>query len=256
MLIRLVGCIGFLAATAFAGWPRYVSGDGKGGFTDSPPAHSLAYFQVDPCLRPESDALVGAMECTWRGAPPPTPDERKRRAEARTKLVEVGKIGGFTIYDLWYSRGNGTYPPDPSLRSVLVKVAADRYREMDVQIRWGAIFPASQIGKLDGEPILIANYHDGGNHSSVHQRLYMFRAGGWETPDFKAVDEAVAKLKPDMSVLDSTNDYTSLTYVWQVYKTPGLPRGPINEHGQITVTYRFVDGHAVVTSSKYEPYSQ
>jgi hypothetical protein len=77
---------------AFAGWPRSVGGESF----DSPPPHSLKYFLTDPCLRPQSDGLMFALDCTS-----PSAEERKRWASTRTELVEVGQIADFTIYDLW-----------------------------------------------------------------------------------------------------------------------------------------------------------
>src|SRR5271165_5686532 len=100
MLIRLLGGLVFVAATAFAEWPRFVSGNGGGGFTDSPPAHPLAYFRVDPCLRPPTDPLAGALGCTWAGKPPATPEEMEGWAKTLTDLVEIGKIGKFSIFEL------------------------------------------------------------------------------------------------------------------------------------------------------------
>src|SRR5271166_6457622 len=98
MLVRLLACIGLMGTAAFAEWQRSVDG-WKGGITDSPPAHRLKYFLVDPCLRPASDPLGVNIECTWQDAPPPTPAELERRANAQTKMDQVGKIGEFTIYD-------------------------------------------------------------------------------------------------------------------------------------------------------------
>jgi hypothetical protein len=255
MLLRLLVCVALMGPTAFAGWQRYLSGDGKGPSTDSPPAHPLAYFQVDPCARPDSDPLGRSLECTWEGKPPPTPAELKRRANVRTDLVEIGKIGAFKIYDLWYRRDGSSYPY-ADVRSVLIKTATDEYREINVQIRWGNVFPASEIVNLDGEPILIARSHDGGNHSHVEEALYMFRTSGLVTPDFKAVADAVAKLTPaNMSVQTWTHDYATMTDRVDTYRNDlGLAPGSVQERLRIAVTYRFVDGHAVVTASKYEPY--
>lgn len=256
MLIRLVGSIALLAATAFAEWPRYVSGEGKGGFTDSPPAHPLAYFQVDPCLRPALDPLGGALECTWAGKPAPTPEERGKWARTRVDLVEVGRIGRLTIFDLWYQREDDRFYPDFDLRSVLVKTAADQYREINVQARWGDLFPRSEIVSLDGEPILIAKSHDGGNHNRIDETLYMFRPNGVATPDFTAVHDAIAKLTPaNMSVRTRTHDYGTMTFRVETYRNDlGLPPVSVQERLRIAVTYRFVNGHAVVAGSKYEPY--
>jgi hypothetical protein len=183
----------------------------------------------------------------------------KRRANTRTELNEIGQIGKLKIYDLWYSRGIEDSPGgDPSLRSILVEAAPGEYREIDVQMRHGYLFPASEIVVLDGEPILIAKSHDGGNHNRIDETLYMFRPSGLEKPDFKAVSEAVAKLTPpNMSIRVWTHDYATMTDLVETYRNDlGLPSVSVTERCKISVTYRFVNGRAVVTGSKYEPYSQ
>jgi hypothetical protein len=196
MMLRSLVCIALLGSTAFAGWPRHLGGP----FTDSPPPHPLAYFLVDPCTRPESDGIVRAIGCDWQYAPQRSPTELKRRAKTHTDLVELGKVGRFTIYDLWYRRDGPLYQAGPSIypdvRSVLVKTATDQYREIDVDMRIGDLFSASEIVNLDGEPILIAKSHDGGNHNRIDENLYMFRPSGLERADFSATGEAVAKLMP------------------------------------------------------------
>ncbi len=168
-------------------------------------------------MRPDSDLLTVALECTWPGAPPPSPAEIERRANVHPDLVEVGKIGGFTIYDLWYRRGN-LYPHN-DVRSVLVETAPDQFREIDTSIRRGDTFPSSEIVTLDGEPILIAKSHDGGQNNWIYQNLYMFRAGGPESPDFTAVRQTAAKLMPaNMSIRAATDDFASMTYVVEAYR--------------------------------------
>src|SRR5580704_1101607 len=237
MLVRLSVCIALVGTTAFAGWQRRADG-WKGGFTDSPPSHPLAYFLVDPCLRPASDALVRALECTSHGA------------NTHTDLVLIGKIGEFTIYDLWYSRNGFSYP-DADVRSVLVSTAPEQYREIDVTIRRGVTFPSSEIVEMDGEPILIAKSHDGGNHDRIDEALYMFRRSGPEQPDLKPVSKAATELMPaNMSIRTATNDYAAMTYVVETYRNDlNLPTVSVKERGRITVTYRFADGRAAVTSA-------
>jgi hypothetical protein len=201
--------------------------------------------------------LSGALDCTWVGKPLPTPEERKSWASTRTDLVEVGKIGKFTIFDLWYQR-EGRFYPDFDVRSVLVKAGDDQYREINVQVRFGSLFPASELINLDGESILIAKAHDGGNHNRIDETLYMFRPSGLETPNFKAVGDAVAKLKPsNMSIRGWTHDYATMTDLVETYRNDlNLAPVSVTERARITVTYRFVMGHAVVINSNYEPYSQ
>jgi hypothetical protein len=176
--------------------------------------------------------------------------------------VELGKVGGFTIYDLWYRRDGPLYQAGPSVpyadvRSILVKTANDQYREIDVSVRIGDLFPASEVVNLDGEPILIAKSHDGGNHNRIAETLYMFRPSGLETPDFKAVGEAVTKLiPPNMSIRVWTHNYATRTDLVETYRNDlNLPPVSVQERLRISVTYRFVNGRAVVTGSKFEPYS-
>jgi hypothetical protein len=258
MLVRLLACAALCAALtgtpAFAGWNRYVDSF-KGGFTDSPPAHPLTYFLVDPCMRPDSDPLGRALECTWVGAPPPSPAELERRANLHPDLVEVGKIGEFTIYDLWYRRGN--LYPNNDVRSVLVETAPDEFREIATAIRRGETFPSSEIVTLDGEPILIIKSHDGGNNDRIDKTLYMFRKDGPELPDFTAVRQAAIKLMPaNMSIRTETDDFASMTHVVETYRSDlNQPPVTVKERGRITVSYRFVEGRAVVTNSKYEAHS-
>ncbi len=235
--MRLLACFALMATTTFAGWERSVSGAEY--FTDSPPPHSFAYFRVDPCLRPNSMALGRAIDCATPGF---------KSAE----LAEVGKIGQFTIYDLWYSR-NGHYS---DVRSVLVMTGVDQYREINVQVRRAELFPASEIVTLDGEPILIAKSHDGGNHNRIDNVFYMFRPSGLVAPDFEAIGQAVKKVMPaNMSVRTVTDDFEAMTQVVETYRSDlNLPPVSVEERGRITVSYRFMNGRAVVTSAKYEPH--
>jgi len=254
MQIRLIPCIALIATTAFAGWQRQVD-SAKGGFTDSPPPHPLAYFLVDPCQRPSTDAIVRALECTWDGAPPPSAAEQERRAQTQTDLREIGKIGQFTIYDLWYSRSGSNSEPD--VRAVLAKTAADQYREIDVHIRRGDTFPGSEIITLGGEPLLVVKSHDGGNHDRIDEVLYIFGESGAEQVDFKAVRKAATELIPqNMSIRTATDDFKAMTYVVETYRNDlNLPPVSVTQRARIIVTYRFADGRAVVTGAKFEPYS-
>lgn len=256
MALRILVYLTLGVTTAFAGWQRSVNLWNE-DIADTPPPHPLKYFQVDPCLRPDTDALGQALDCTYDGAPAPSPVERERRVNTQTELIEVGRIGEFTIYDLWYSRGIPFPYPGPDVRSVLVKTGADEYRELDVRLRLGYAFPASAIVNLDGEPILIVKSHDGGNHNRIDREYYMFRQGEPARPNFQDVGRAVRELTlGNMAVLTRADDYDLMTVVVELYRNDlNLPPALVTERGRITVAYRFVDGRAVVTSSKYVPYS-
>ena len=60
-----------------------------------------------------------------------------------------------------------------------------------------------------------------------------------------------------MSVRAIREDSWSTTEVAELYRSDtNQPAVLVRERGRITVTYRFSDGRAIVTSSKYEPYEQ
>jgi hypothetical protein len=133
----------------------------------------------------------------------------------------------------------------------------DEYREIDVHLRRGSEFPSSEILTLDGEPILIIKSHDGGNHNRIDEKLYLFRPSGPEPPDFKALGAAVTELMPaNMSIRTANDDFASMTYVVETYRNDlNLPPVSVQQRGRITVTYRLVEGRAIITTAKYEPYS-
>ena len=110
---------------------------------------------------------------------------------------------------------------------------------------------------LDGEPVLIAKFHDGGNHNWIEKTYYMFRANGWLELDFREIGRATAKLMPpNMSVRASIDDYESMTQILELARNDlNLPLVAVKERGRIIVSYRFVEGRAVVTSAEYESYS-
>jgi hypothetical protein len=80
MSLRFFLLLVLTGTTAFARWQRHVAGT-TGFFTDSPPPHPLAYFQVDPCLRPETDYLVRAIDCISG-----TPSDLERRRKTQVDL--------------------------------------------------------------------------------------------------------------------------------------------------------------------------
>lgn len=218
------------------------------GFTDNPQPHPLRYFKMDPCQRPASDKLVASLQCSS--------GDTSRTSKTQTRLTEIGNVGAFRIYDLWCYR-DADNPNEPSLRSILVKTAGDQYREINVRKLHGSLTPSSEIVNLGGEPILVAKSHDGGNHNRIDEQLYMFRPSGIVAPDFKAVNETAAKLTPtNMSVRGSVDDYTAMTVLVELYRNDlGLPPVSVTERARILITYRFVNGRAIVISSNYTPYS-
>ncbi len=188
---------------------------------------------------------------------PPTPKELERRTKTTTELIEIGKIGELTVYDLWYTRG--VYSEGHrDLRSILIQTGPDEFREFDVHDFFTAynLYLPSEIVVLDGDPLLIVEYHDGGNNNHIYKTPYFFRENGPEKADFSAVAKAIkALIPPYMSVRGSEDDYASMQSIVELYRNDTHEAlVSVKERARVTITYRFFDGHAVVTGNTYQPY--
>lgn len=253
---RIWACGVILGRTAPGAWERTIQ-SGKGTIANNPPPHPLAYFRMDPCSRPETDQLEPWFSCV---PVPQSKEEAERRTKTTTDLLEVGEIAGFRVYDLWYTRHYwGQYDVGWDARSVLVQTGVDEYRELQATELSGTVgkpTAPSEILSQGAQPFLVVVYHDGGNNAFFYKTPYIFGPDGPRKVDLSPVENAIAALTPpNMGLRISVDDYTKMTSTVELYRndTNGPPVS-VNERGRITVTFRFVDGRAVVTSSKYEPY--
>ena len=162
------------ASTVFGQWNRYVQTI-TGERTDSPPFHTLQYFKIDPCLRTGSNERI--LGC---GSGSPTKAELDRLAKTRTDLKLVGKIGPFTIYDLYYF-----YCYDDSCyddkrvrgeRSILVGSGSNQFHEIEFTGRGGAIY-SSEILKVGSQQVLKTKSDDGGSYHFVYEDYFAFVNG-------------------------------------------------------------------------------
>jgi hypothetical protein len=155
---------------------------------DSPPAHRPSYFQVDPCAR--SDPKDRFLQCVT-GTPPPTAEPPQN---IRTELREVGDIGSFAVYDLVYFNGEDTGETKPvQLRSVLVKVGPDSFREVHVQEALGAVLP-TEIMQVGQQRLIEVKPEDGGMYHIVYEDYFILTSGGLQHLDFGPVIAAAERL--------------------------------------------------------------
>jgi hypothetical protein len=248
MVIRAALCIILFAMACPAQWKRYA--DLVGGVNDSPPAHGLQYFKVDPCSRSDKEDRIADCE------EPPSKAEVQRRAGTRTNLRVAGKIGDFTIYDLEYFRGLDY--PGPHLRSVLVETPSHQFHEILVQERTvpGTLFP-TKIVKAGQEPVIGAKCDDGGMYHSVDEHYFVMLDGVAVLLDFDTVIHAAEAILPrgvftyqPMTIFD----FTSLMYS---IGTEGP--GPIISakmgccSGRVTVPFRVEKGIVLAGKAVFDP---
>lgn len=116
----------------------------KGAWVDTPPAHDLRYFQVDPCAR--RDKKDRLLECSPTGEP-------NEYSLVTNRLRVVGKIGQFTVYDLTYFRADSG---DAGLQSILVGTGDQMHEIYFQQNNWGILFPA-EIVLAGQQPVIKAS---------------------------------------------------------------------------------------------------
>lgn len=255
MAFRLLVLAALIAVPGAAGWDRFVDSFKGDTPLDSPPAHPLAYFQTDPCLRPAADRVSLLFECTWPGKPPATAEEKAQWARTVASVNEIGRAERFTIFEVTYSRNGGGYP-DPDAKSVVVKTAANTYREIDIRLRRGSEFPASSLLTIQGRPFVDVPSHDGGQNVIYYHRLYLIAPDGGGMVDLTPIEQAArAAIPPHMSMRTYRDDFASLTREVEAYRNDlNLPWAEVRERARITITFRIDGARAVVTGSRVEPY--
>lgn len=200
---RHLGIIFLLACPALAEWKRYV-GDAIGDRIDSPPAHSLRYFQGPPCSGNGPDCPL--FQCG-------SPVSKNYQAGTRTTLEIVGRVDGFTIYDLKYSSPED---PKPGQRSVLVSIGPDEVHEIHVRenMPGGTFYPIKIIAVAQW-PMIEVKWDDGGNAHFVHEDYFLLRKAGAILLDFApVVNAAKSSIPADMVTYQPTSrfDLNALMY--------------------------------------------
>jgi len=249
MVIRAALCMVLFAAASPAQWKRYAETYERGGI-DSPLAHDLQYFRVHPCSR--SDKKDRFTYCEE----PPSEAELQRRAQTRTNLRVVGKIGDFTIYDLEYFLGFDY--PGPHMRSTLVETPGHQFHEIYIEesLSGGTLFP-TEILKAGQQPVIKLKYDDGGMYHIVIESYFVILDGVPVLLSFGPVERAAEEAVPDgMRTYQPASgvNFTSLVY------SIGTERLDANVgpkvaccDGQVTVPFRIEKGLVVAGKAEYSP---
>lgn len=247
MAIRAVLCLILLAAASPAQWKRHVETLERGR-VDSPPARDLDYFKVDPCSRSDkSDQFTPCEE-------PPSEEEIQRRAQTRTDLRVVGKIGSFTVYDVEYFFALDY--PGPHMRLTLVEAPGHRFHEICIQEKLpsGTLFP-TKIFQAGKQPVLSLTYDEGGMYHNLVERLFAISGGVAVLLDLGPVVRAAEGALPQgMGQFQSAFDFKSLVYsigTERLDAKAGLKVACCE--GRIEVPFRIEKGIVVAGKAQYIP---
>lgn len=245
MLLRFLLLLGLFSRGAEAAdWKRHIQ-TVTGSWADFPPARSLSYFQVDPCAR--SDPKDRFLQC---GYEKPAAASQKNP----TRLIEVGRIGGHTVFDLTYEpfrdeRGK-VWPIQ--LRSVLVKVGPDLFREVRVEEVNGEVLP-TRIITVGHEKLLMIKYEDGGMYHYVYEDYLFVTPDGLERLDFEPVETAATKaLPPGQFNWQPTTVYGLDKLIYRIDSGKQRRRMACCD-GRVEVPYKIENGKVIPGKAVYKP---
>jgi len=242
MLLRVALCVIVIATTASAQWKRFVHMP-HGEWSDAPPAHNLAYFRLDPCLR--SDAKDRILQCGV-----------ERSKTIHTDLSFVGKIGPFTVYDLEYILNEGD--AGSRVRSVLIETGPDQLHEIHVRgnIPLGTLFP-TEVLDAGQQSLLKVKFDDGGIYHIVYEDYYVISQDGALLLDFEPVLEAASKvLPPDMVTWQPTSRFDFVSSLFEIRtekKDASVGLKAACCEGRVEVPFRIERGRVIAGEAKYFP---
>jgi hypothetical protein len=187
-----IGCLLLLLAAPLWGQWQRLEISGKGISTGTPAPHPLSYFTANPFLRDDGGDL-----CTDCG----TPEGRARSAEEFTAVAAphtLGTLAGFEIVEVLYRIAKRGEQAKVRWKSILVKVAPDRYLEIYHLQAFYIVPPLhpSRIVHVGDEGILATMDGDGGNGGGCFEGYWWFNASGPHALDFSPVVAAISKRLP------------------------------------------------------------
>ncbi len=226
-------------------WQRHVL-TGKGETFDTPEAHKLAYFTDDAFLRDEGDDFCD--DCTPSG-------KAKVHLQHRfkTELKEVGKLKGFTIYDLYYQFDGTVDRAEIEWKSILVEVSPGKYREIYHLQPTNAVIKPSFIGKAGAGEILATRDVIPGTGNYSYEDYFWFSPAGATRINIEEIGTTVQTLLPNgYGVWKGGGlDMEAMKYrsgVWKDGDANCCPSG-----GTVEVDFRLEENRIVVTRSHYDP---
>ncbi len=238
-----------LAATLEgAAWQRHVL-SGKGEFRDSPAPEPLAYFTRDPFMRDDGDQFCTA--CT-----PQDKATLHAQHKFKTELTKVGDLRGFAIYDLFYFFDDDIATRQIDWKSILVKVAPGRFREIYHLQPTQAIVRPSFLLKVGDRQILATRDQIPGTGNNFYEDYFWFDRDGPVRIDIDVIPKVLKAILPAGSGVWKGGGLhmKTLTYrmpVWKENDGNCCPTG-----GRVELKFRLDDGRLVVTGKHFDPHAK
>lgn len=226
-------------------WQRHVQ-SGKGDSFDSPRPHPLAYFTRNPFLRDDADQFCSACTQSDKAA-------MRSRHKFRTEVRKVGKLYGFTVYDVFYSFDDDIATKQIDWKSILVEVSPGQFREIyHLQPIAGQIKPSFFL-KVGAEEILVTRDLIPGTGNNYYEDYFWLSPSGAARIDIEAIIKAVQSvLPPGLGVWNGGGLHIgALRYHMRVWKESDSHCCPTG--GSVDIRFRLDGSRIVVTSKRYDP---
>ncbi len=192
---------------------------GTAGYKRAIAPHPIRYYQQHPCLRNRT---------TLRSCFPASAEDRKRWLAVRSKLLEVGRIDGYGVYEI-------EYDSPVRMRSVVVGSSLDVLYEVDScdgTDPYLTCKPAKIVLAGGTQPLIQTEFADVANHKSF---LWLGPDGPHEV-DFTAVVRAAQDAAPKTEA--------DLRFRAGTYRKADGPRKVACCVGTVEVRYSIEDGIA------------
>jgi hypothetical protein len=241
MFIRWTLCMTLMATAALGEWKRYVHSEYE--IVDSPSAHDLAYFRLDPCSRDDVNDRV--IQC---GSP-------EENAKTHTEVNLVGRIGAYSVYDLQYFLARGG--AKVSMRSVLVETAPNQIHEIHVRESWDGTISLARILSAGQQSIIGVTFDDGGMYHIVYEDYYVISKGVAVLLDFKTAFDAASRVVPrGMDTYQPTSRFDFKALLFHI-RTETMDRNVAANmaccEGRIEVPFTIKEGRVIAGKAKYFP---
>jgi hypothetical protein len=170
-------------------------------------------------------------------------------------MQEIGPIGGFTAFDLFYLNGD---LPEPFARSVLVRTAPNQLRE--IHIGANRVYFRTQIVEAAKQHIIKVKSDDGGNPRFVYEYYFVLLKEGAVFLDFAPLIEAAAKVAPsDVITYQPTSEFDLESLIFRIAtETRNLTMGAKVSccEGRVEVPFKIQQGRVIPGVAKYFPPGQ
>jgi hypothetical protein len=188
----------------------------------------------------------------------PSAQELERRKATTTELNLVGKIDGYSVYDLDYAFTGHAYLR--GMKSVLIESAPNQFHEIYVRaldnMQGQGEWPTEIID--DGQQsILKMKFEDGGNYVIVYEDYFVIVNGIPVLLDFDPVLKAAKEVVPKgMTAYQPTSEYHFGSHVFSIRtERTDADVGPkvAGCEGRVEVHFSIENGSVIAGQATYSP---